>query len=350
LKQNNDVIVFDVNETLYFKKGQEIEEMVSISLDPDIAIQTYDNYIQIRGLIFLQGEYTKSTEQSSEDIANDQNIMTGYIEKIFEKDNHQASFSHRFPVEISVPPYRVDNLEDVTVTIDSFDYEIPDKRTLKIKSSVHINGIKSVTAESVPTTTLAKEEQEEVQQNDKKENEKVKDIEEKIESKNIGENLHEQKEAAQEVIEQKEVERDVVEQKTEDKKVVPFTKVSEDENKEKETENGKNVKEEVEGQGESEITAVESETNEIDIQLNESDIQEDEEKVKDVRFLTELFGSDEEETYSKMRIYITQEEDTIESIAKRYEISALQLMKDNHLTGDNLEEGQLLRLPAKTSE
>lgn len=93
----------------------------------------------------------------------------------------------------------------------------------------------------------------------------------------------------------------------------------------------------------------ENETNEIDIQLNESEAEEDDE-VKDVQFLTDLFGGEEEEQHAKMRIYITQEEDTIETIAKRYEISALQLIKDNNLAGESIEEGQLLHLPIPLKE
>src|SRR5690625_3167167 len=92
------------------------------------------------------------------------------------------------------------------------------------------------------------------------------------------------------------------------------------------------------------------EMNEIDIQLSESEEDDGDEEVKDVRFLTDLFGGEQEETYTKMKIYITQENDTIESIAKRYEMSTLQLIKDNQLTGEGLEEGQLLYIQVQTEK
>src|SRR5690625_2583098 len=148
LQQNEDKIKFDLNETLYFESGQEIEEMVSISLDPDIAVQTYDSYIQIRGLIFLQGEYQKSDHVKLEEQAYNDVNFTKYIEKVVELDTDYARFSHRFPVEISVPTYRVDNLEDITVSVNSFDYELPDKNKLKLKAAIHINGINADTLET----------------------------------------------------------------------------------------------------------------------------------------------------------------------------------------------------------
>src|SRR5699024_12509029 len=64
-----------------------------------------------------------------------------YIEKIEDSENNRALFSHRFPVEISVPLYRVANLNDVAVSIESFDYELPQPNHLKLKSTIDIHGI-----------------------------------------------------------------------------------------------------------------------------------------------------------------------------------------------------------------
>jgi len=49
-----------------------------------------------------------------------------------------------------------------------------------------------------------------------------------------------------------------------------------------------------------------------------------------------------------MRICIVQDEDTIETIADRFEVSPLQLIKQNKLTEDfDVEPGQLLYIPFK---
>ena len=58
-----------------------------------------------------------------------------------------------------------------------------------------------------------------------------------------------------------------------------------------------------------------------------------------------LFASDKEEMQTTVTIYISQETDTIESIAKRFEIPTLRLIKDNDLAGDKISTGQLLYIP-----
>ncbi len=68
---------------------------------------------------------------------------------------------------------------------------------------------------------------------------------------------------------------------------------------------------------------------------------------EDVRYLADMFRSDEEEQYAKMRLCIVQETDTVESIAERYDITALQLLKQNRLEDESLQEGQLLYIPQK---
>lgn len=386
LKQKRDRIEFDLNETLYVENGQEIEEMIAISLDPDIAVQTYDSYIQVRGLIILQGEYKKANQESVSNTLSTENV-NGLIERVIESENNQVQFSHRFPVEISVPTNRVDNLEDITVTVDSFDYELPDELRLKINASVHINGIKtevedkqsqkkdvdfevedkigtdeiqskqrtpkdfeeevtkdedSVTAFEPSNVTdkqeksVAAKTEDQISEETFKQEKKIdvegegQTVEEMIENTAESEEVtHEQMQGEFETHTDKERER--IEQKETDP--VSVEDVERHEGTAKEV-------------AEDQII----EQNEIDIQLNESAEDEDEDDVKDVLFLTDLFGGEEEDTYTKMRIYITQSDDTIESIAKRYEISTLQLIKDNDLNGTTLEEGQLLRIPVHIIE
>lgn len=329
MKRSDRAIEFDLNEKLYFEKGQEIDEMLSISLDPDIAVQPYDDYIQIRGIVLLQGEY-KRVINTEEESSEDKREFTRLIEKVYELDDVRARFSHRFPVEIQVPPYLVENLDDIHVTVSAFDYELPDQNTLKINASIHIDGIVN--------------EMEPEQKETKKATAEVIDFE-KSESKS-DDSEGKLKDSL------KEVEPSTEEEMKEE--------VLEDQQEQKNEEEERPLKEAM-LQGAEEDAAVTdreqlllfdeeaSESTEIDIQLSESASEENEE-VKDVLFLTDLFGGNEEESYTKLRIYITQEDDTIESIAKRYGISALQLMKENEISSESLEAGQLLYLPVKQEQ
>ncbi len=344
MKQTKNMIEFELNETLLFESGQEIDEMVSISLNPDIAVQKYDTYIQIRGLIILQGEYIKANEQSHLSESSYNEKAKGFIEKVMETNEGHAQFSHRFPVEISVPLYRVEDLNQIMVTVDSFDYELPDVNQLKLSASVHINGIKA----DVETSEI----NEEVQEIDQTEGE-VQMAETEASSFEHRENEKTDDHVTQDRNEQEDIPFTEVSDGDKGETSSHVTELIESETIEKEesiAEEQVGVEEvaehvEVFDKESSEVDTTDE--NEIDIMLSENKDDNNEEEVKDVRFLTDLFGGEVESEYSKMRIYIAQEEDTVESIAKRYEMSTLQLIKDNNLTEEGLEEGQLLYIPVK---
>ena len=56
MPQNNR-LQFSVEESICFQKGQEVSELLSISLDPDITVQEVNDYVSIRGSLELTGEY-----------------------------------------------------------------------------------------------------------------------------------------------------------------------------------------------------------------------------------------------------------------------------------------------------
>src|SRR5699024_7947288 len=143
----------DVNETLYFEYGQEIAEMLSISLDPDISLEMFETDVQIRGLILLSGAYKRASEQEPSTKNHHEKEFNAYIEKIMDVDEVEAHFSHRFPIDIRIPKERIDNMEDVRVKIDAFDYELPDEQTLKIKANVHIHGLRTEAVEHIAQST-----------------------------------------------------------------------------------------------------------------------------------------------------------------------------------------------------
>src|SRR5690625_2803242 len=98
MNESANKITFSLNEILTFEVGQDIDEMISISLNPDIIIQSYDDYVQIRGVIFLSGDFYKR-ETASEINFSKMERSFNYVEKIIEKENNVVHFSHRFPVE-----------------------------------------------------------------------------------------------------------------------------------------------------------------------------------------------------------------------------------------------------------
>ncbi|MBU5265757.1 LysM peptidoglycan-binding domain-containing protein [Virgibacillus proomii] len=414
MTNDSSVFRFELNETLYFEKGQEVNEMRGVSLEPDISIHSFHDYITIKGIIELKGEYEKSDRfQVKEDIETDDFHAKRYVEAVEEMDNDLAIFSHRFPVEISVPVNRVADLNDVSVYIQSFDYEVPEPSRFRLYSTIEIHGLNKYGQFSQSENNS---ELDSVLSDMDRETESNTDVEEEqfeFELKRPDEETMEEqpKEAVDlpmfstDEEQNQETERNntfndaIVEETTKEEEakdiVQEDTKRKENEEKEsaskddKETdETGrwkyketKSLKEFFANTSKDKAEEVDDEEDEYDEEdlhdedeeyddqdihdedhdmerkkaedfspeiRENSDNQEDNERVRAVSYLSDMFSNSEEESYTKMRLCIVQEQDTIDSIAERYQISALQLIKLNRLDEDyDVKEGQLLFIPHK---
>ncbi|MGX4669742.1 LysM peptidoglycan-binding domain-containing protein [Cerasibacillus sp. JNUCC 74] len=414
MTNDSSVFRFDLNETLYFEKGQEVNEMRGVSLEPDISIHSFHDYITIKGIIELKGEYEKSDRfQVEGDIETDDFHAKRYVEAVEEMDNDLAIFSHRFPVEISVPVNRVADLNDVSVYIQSFDYEIPEPSMFRLYSTIEIHGLNRYGQISQSENNS---ELDSVLSDMDRETESNTDVEEEqfqFELKRPDEEMTEEqpKEAVdlpmfstdeeqnQEaernstlndaIVEEttKEEAKDIVQEETKRKENQEEKESSSKEDKEtdetgrwkyKET---KSLKEFFANTSKDKAEEVDDEEDEYDEEdlhdedevyddedlhdedhdierkkaedvspeiRENSDNQEDNERVRAVSYLSDMFSDSEEESFTRMRLCIVQEQDTIDSIAERYQVSALQLIKLNRLDEDyDVKEGQLLYIPHK---
>lgn len=340
-------ITFDLNETLLFELGQEIEEMISISLDPDIVIQEYDDYVQIRGVIMLSGEYFRKLEERelSSEIPLQNNPPFRYIEKVIQINRDVSSFSHRFPVEISVSKDRVDHMEDIVVAVDSFDYQLPTSDSLNIVASLHIYGItpeqiKDLEEKERRPIVSATDEDEFAERKLTVEKNNV--YNDNSNPNNIDISTYDHETSSKTINETDSEEQPL--------RLIKGIK-NEEETASIEKLQLEAIEQEIEDNKENMTLEEVQQTNtedEIQIELNES-TDEDNDEVNDVTFLTELFNSDEE-TYTQLKIYIAQKDDTVESIAKQYDIPVLQLIKDNKMSMDSIEEGQLITIRQRKSE
>ena len=415
LSHDQQKFSFELNESLYFEKGQEVEEMIQIALEPEISIQPFNEYVSIRGVIELQGEYQKveGSEENQQKIADIDNTPSQrFMERITDIDVNTASFSHRFPVEISVPSYRVKDMNQITVSIESFDYEVPMNNQLNLTSTIDIHGLNTENSEPQPVDTRKTIDHESIENHDSIEPADV--IEEQQKVSNSHEN-----ETRNEIIEN-EVDTDpdeikkLSEKNDEEIKQTPAIRSMEhDVMEETNTEDRKNFSEsepiisneeesftfdlkaenQYEPATDGDTTSSALETQDADETSLEKDreknkksqtleeffestapsegaskLQEEEylelestneeaedtltslesslESKADVSYLSDMFRDDDsEEQYARMRLCIVQDKDTIESIAERYQIPTLQLLKQNQLDGDDLFAGQLLYIP-----
>ncbi|GGB28129.1 hypothetical protein GCM10011409_01860 [Lentibacillus populi] len=370
---NDHVFSFELNESLYFERGQEVAEMRGIALDPEISIQAFNEYISIRGVIELRGEYVKTDSVTQDDTVEfeDDYHARRFVERVVDTEEGGTEFSHRFPVEISVPTYRVDDLDDVTVSIDSFDYELPSENQLKFVSTIAIHGISE--QDERPSDNSTETDYQFVDSNDHTFNFDIKespDLELPEESESIGYTDTPILSAGQD--------ETASPDRWKSKKSQSFTEFFK---KEPDPEPDPSVEESSHMES-SHYASVESanfvESNDVYESSRESsqsyeshasyespestvieessksterpEIHESgesrEDEVADVRYLSDMFRDDEEH-FSRMRVCIVQEKDTLETIADRYKITTLQLIKQNRLQDETLSEGQVLYIPVK---
>ena len=302
---------FELNETLYFERGDEVLELIGISLNPEITIQSYDTYVSLQGEIELRGEYIIDAAAIGEDepLSLDDIGAKRYVEQVEHRANNIAEFKHSFPVEISIPDYRIENMDDIRIDIINFDYEFPTNSNIQLTAVAEIQGIKG-------EVDLWRDRQAESDEEQNDEDD-VQSFSFEVERE---ESDHEVHAAEQET----RVEQDVEESEA----VVEVRASAESSDSETETE--------------------EDESTENELTIRAMDEGEEEKEIRDVSYLADIFRDEGEETYTRMKICIVQENDTIESIAERFQISTLQLIKSNKLDDDfEINEGQLLYIPQK---
>ncbi|PJZ00427.1 stage VI sporulation protein D [Bacillus vallismortis] len=146
----NHRLQFSVEESICFQKGQEVSELLSISLDPDIRVQEVNDYVSIRGSLELTGEYNIDQNKHTEELYTDKR----FVEEVRKREDGSAELTHCFPVDITIPKNKVSHLQDVFVFIDAFDYQLTDSRILTIQADLAIEGLLDDTADKEPEIPL----------------------------------------------------------------------------------------------------------------------------------------------------------------------------------------------------
>ncbi|MEK5334762.1 LysM peptidoglycan-binding domain-containing protein [Bacillus sp. FSL M8-0166] len=448
MSQNNR-LQFSVEESIYFKSGQEVSELLSISLDPDILVQEVNDYVSIRGSLELTGEYNINQEELLGELSSFPTYREADEVKV--REDGTAELLHQFPVDITIPKNKISHLNDVFVFIDAFDYQLTENRLLTIQADLAIEGLLD---EETPEAPVEKpyefvhrpeedygdmtydyhlqpeqEEHEELQGEEREDDEKQpvfqhdtrteqeeqavqeeqEEEEEEIEIELVREEeeeeeeeeaeieielVREEEEAPEEPEELEEHEepeqpnnqeeavasgyRSIPEAQVQEPPFFEPPKLLEEEEREepffevevrKDPEAAEEQEETVQSYPAFESPAdqvePEQEAHDDEYQLGRlyereapkiyESAQEEEELEEDVRetsgsenslYLTKLFAKQEEEDFSRMKICIVQQEDTVDRICERYQLNVQQLLRMNSLSIDaELEEGQILYIP-----
>ncbi|WP_409971970.1 stage VI sporulation protein D [Bacillus sp. Bva_UNVM-123] len=377
---------------VWFQRGQEVLELISISLDPDILIQENEQYVTIQGALELSGEY-KRNEIEKED-EEDTFSAPKFIQVVEEREEGICEFHHFFPVDISIPTNRIDQIENIDVKVESFDYIFPERSCMKLTANLMITGLYG--EQQRPQTYEYEYEEEEVEVE-----EEVEEIEVE-EERVVEEDYHEVRvelKATEEENEEKEeiylpfqaeakkeppkpnerVEPNQAEAKKESLK--PDERVEPKEVKQAKEENQaeaveipvlvmreeasspidifKMPKTESSSMQEAESSDMKHKEESSSSSVKVEEVFESEEEIikqvekkktkskKKSMSLTEFFARKEEAEVAKLKVCIVQSGDTVDMIAERYDIPVLQLLKVNHLEiNHDIQEGQVLYIPA----
>lgn len=361
---------FDIsNKVVLDSDKMGIETLLSVDLVPEVEIDNLGDSLKIHGVLRLAGTYLSSESEAYEP-----------FEEIY----------YVIPVDITLAPERVERIEDITAKIVSFDYQVLTPHELAIEAVLVISGLKM--GDDVPLDnrrtvendrareeyTLAVSEHRDEpsdqkprlagEDNDVEEDEPMEAKQYPAQSEEVvQEALKEEKEAL--LREQAQTEHTLsagenIEEAQADDREKPLqgTGIA-DENNGTTTDEKRKTKVTFQSQ-ESELEAG---PNQLDERFVTDDsvrsptdepIQEDETNqsaevpeeeqpeghpATGVEWIKKLGG--DETGFHQLKMVIVQKDDTLESIADRYDLSSVELLQVNQLESGELKEGQIVYIP-----
>ncbi|PFL20683.1 stage VI sporulation protein D [Bacillus cereus] len=321
---------FSLKESVWFQKGQEVEELLSISLDPDVEIEELDHEVIVRGQLDLTGEYVARQDDSAYSLRELSPAKAiDYVETRADGVNELV---HSFPLEISIPRNRVKVIEELYVSIEEFDYELKENGCLQLLADISITG-------------LCDEERTEEEEEEEEETAYAKLEDVSAEEDEDRPALHEEVPAYKES------------DGWEDYAFEPFQL---EERKEQEMEGMEEEEvaeyEVVQREEEQETTPQFELFGRKDFKKEKAKKQEEQEEEaysqrdENALYLTKLFTKEPEEEFTKLRMYFVQEGDTIESVADRYETSVQNLYRVNQSEDIYLTTGQIIYIPVSKAK
>ncbi|WP_050551890.1 stage VI sporulation protein D [Bacillus cereus] len=315
---------FSLKESVWFQKGQEVEELLSISLDPDVEIEELDHEVIVRGQLDLTGEYVARQDDSAYSLRELSPAKS--IDYVETREDGVNELVHSFPLEISIPRNRVKVIEELYVSIEEFDYELKENGCLQLLADISITG-------------LCDEERIEDEEDE------MAYAELEVDSAQEDENRptpHVEEPAYKESDE------------WEDYAFEPFQL---EERKEQEVEEEELEEHEFAGREEEQETTPQFELfGRKDFKKEKAKKQEEQEEAaysqrdENALYLTKIFTKEPEEEFTKLRMYFVQEGDTIESVAERYETSIQNLYRVNQTEDIYLTTGQIIYIPVSKAK
>jgi len=337
---------FSINESVWLRDGKVVEEILSMALEPDITIEENSHYVSIKGALRLSGEY-KPAEADEEDRTIEDYGKPSFrtLDEVTETDVGTVLMEHRFPVDITIPTGRIADLDDVYVTVESFDYHLPEKGCIQLEAEITISGL------------VDEKREEETEQPE------LADVTYNPSEVTVFESYREPEPEVQEEAEQPQIE---LKQREEDQPEPHLFDNFFDEEEAAENEEGQEISYRYEetppsSYSQEEYEApdavhpyqpLETETVPVDGSYEEeaAPVEAEEAAVHTKRrddnalYLTKMLTNADEQ-FTKVKVYIVQDGDSLEKLSHRYEVPVTTILRRNRLDSDTISEGQVLYIP-----
>ncbi|HEU5141034.1 MAG TPA: stage VI sporulation protein D [Bacillales bacterium] len=352
-EQAENQLSFSIEESVWLKKGQEVDEIVSMSLEPDISIVENKHYVSVRGSLKLTGEYrplSPAAEETDEPLIEEERSLNDQagmrpVDELTDTEDGTVQIEHQFPVDITIPLSRIERLEDIYVTVDQFDYTLPENDCLRLDADISISGM-AEEEEHLDDNAFA-EDQSEIEPvasgYDIREEEVEDEYEESYEAQpdeEAYEAFH--YEAVREASDEEQEEVYHEQPLSAARNRGPLVEMKSRLNEPEEEPAFSNYEEEYE-----------EETVEPVREISESEPSYEEyreerpHREENALYLTKMLTKDEEE-FSRLKMCIIQQGDSLDTIAERYDLPLTHLLRVNHMESEEVEEGQILYIPVSS--
>jgi stage VI sporulation protein D len=388
-KEKYSPIKFQLEESIWLDHHANDAEIISLELEPQIEVEEERNFITITGSLALTGRFAANEEEGEESLDLESSSLADQLHfqpfrvdqrEIVEED-FRGKIEKRFPIDVTIPANKIDDIEDVFVQIEQFDYNVTNGHRLNITADITISGIrnearveeseqveveqKKLNETRVEDTNFKKQDQgllfptfdvaaskDELSGYDEKredsEEEPSAEVEEPTEERQFDQVSEEEVSEADvsepvsedQRVSSKEVSR--VDDSTESDELSFATSALDEDEREEESDN-------VVPLFDNEIRTLfrsqpsSDENQDVDDEVRVEDAVES----KTTSFLTQLMsGRDEEvEQTTKLRMCILQREETLETISERYEIPVRDILRVNRMESEQVTAGQILYIP-----
>ncbi|NEU29797.1 stage VI sporulation protein D [bacterium LRH843] len=137
-------LAISIEESVWLNKGQQIGEILGMSLEPEIIIEERNHHVNIKGGLRLVGEYQPSEVEENIDVDNgsiEEQVSFRSAGEVTLSEDGIGTVTHYFPIDVTIPINRIQNLDDVYVQIESFDYDLPEKSCIQLTADISISGM-----------------------------------------------------------------------------------------------------------------------------------------------------------------------------------------------------------------